>query len=387
MSLVIIPNGIRYPSSIFGNQSIRFSATAGGLSTISNIATIDATNEKTAIIGHVYWSDHGSKTMDSTSKIHFRTATVTFADASTNLRVGLQDVSTTSGPPMQPDGTFDVYRDLPGNNGSELTSATDNTVTSVALSTSGSKTVNHGDLIAVVFDMTARAGSDTLTLGGLLFDDRNITPGSYTNLTGTWAVNAGTVMGQVMLEAADGTFGIISGIPYFSGGSAYDFASTSNPDEIGLIFQVPFKCKIDGAVIVGIGNNAAADATMRLYSTPTGTPTEMASYTIYGERSNNATDDRLMRISFSNEYELMPNTDYCIAIEAIGASNFSLGYITLADANHRDANGYNNCRKGYRTNGSGAFSETTTEIPLMAVNISRIDDGLGGGVASFNIGI
>ena len=70
-----------------------------------------------------------------------------FSNGSTNLRIGLQDVTPATG---FEDGTFDVYADLVG--------GTDTIAEDVILATpmeSGTKTVTHGDLLAIAIEMTA----------------------------------------------------------------------------------------------------------------------------------------------------------------------------------------------------------------------------------------
>lgn len=388
MSFVSISgNGHIFPTLL---PMLRLYSTGGGIDTTSfqSVGTIDAATEKLAFIGHVKWSDNptAAKTVGASSKIHFRTGAATFADAGTNLRIGLQDVSTASGPPVQPDGTFDVYADVAGNSGL-ITSSDDSVLKSITLSTSGSKSVAQDQLIAIVFEMTARGGTDSLGLTNFYSIDRTNLPTSLVYI-GSWAVV--TINGSVpnvMLEAEDGTFGILRGAMYIAHGGQHSFASTSTPDEYALLFQVPYACKVD-AVILATGNTSAtADFSLVLYSTPTGTPTALATVSVLGEHLSNQSDDRYMIVPLGAEYGLQPNTDYAIAMQSTGAGNAILGYFDIGNAAHRTANGLGSCRQGTRTNATGAFSETTTRIPLIGVQISALDDGAGMGKASLNIGI
>lgn len=385
MTLQAVQGGIFFPSVIIGNPRITWVGTAGGL-TQTSTSPIDAATEKIAFMGHARWegSPAGAKTFGTSSKIHFKTGTVTFADAGTTVRVGIQGVSGdgsgVSG--MTPDGAFDVYVDLAGNGG-VITSSDDNVYKSVTMST-GSKSITDGDLIAIVFDMTARGGSDSLILAGPTSDGYFTNPGYRLYNGGAWQNFSGAVMPNILLEADDGTFGILRGAMFIIGPSSqnfsatYSYTSSSSPDEYGLIFQVPFCCKVD-ALWFSLATSAAnADATIALYSDPLGTPTVMASASHYGEYGNNGTDNRPRLVPIT-EQTLAPGTDYCVALVAAGAGSCVLGYTTLASANHRTVQGLANCRRGSRTNATGAFSEMTTEIPLMGVQISALDDGATAG--------
>lgn len=391
MSLVKAPGLIPFPPLILGNPRSSFTGTTGGLGATA-FGTIDAAGEKLAYMGEVLWEDGASHTMGASSKIHFVTGTVTFASASSTLRVGLQGVSTTTVTSLTPDGTWSVYREMLGTS-SDFTSSDDNIQKSITLSTSGSKSVAHGELVAVVFDLIARAVSDSISLVGMTSDAYNTWP-AVRNYTTSWQNFATAPIPLLMLEADDGAKGILAGSLYcktFSTSTqctqSYAFTSSSSPDEYGLIFQVPFRCKVGGCIIsMGTDAATAADATLRLYATPLGTPSSLVSKTLYGEQSIGGTDDRPRHYMFGSEVILEPNTDYCLALEATSTGNIDLGYIEFGDASHRACMGLANCRRGTRTNGTGAFTETTTQYPLMALLITALDDGNGSGATQMNIG-
>lgn len=391
MSLVKTPGLIPFPPLILGNPRSYFQGTTGGIAS-SAIGAIDAAGEKIAYMGEVLWEDGASHTMGSSSKIHFATGAVTFASASSTLRVGLQGVSTTTVTSITPDGTWSVYREMLGSSG-VITSSDDYILKSITLSTSGSKSVAHGELVAVVFDLIARGVSDSIIVQGMTSDGYCVWP-AVRGYTTSWQNFSNSPLPLLMLEADDGAKGILAGGLYcktFSSGAAcsatFTFTSSSSPDEYGLIFQVPFRCKVGGCIVVmGTDAATAADATLRLYATPLGTPSALVSKTLYGEQSVGGTDDRPRHYMFSSEVILEPNTDYCLALEATSTGNIEFGYIEFGDASHRACMGLANCRRGSRTNGTGAFTETTTQYPLMALLITALDDGNGSGAAQMNIG-
>jgi hypothetical protein len=347
-------------------------------SALSAMGTMDATGEKLAMVGTVFWADRSTsaKTFGTSSKITIRTNNVTFADASTNLRVGIQDVATSGTVFAQPDGTFDVYADIGGTSGL-LTSSDDGVAKSFTMTT-GSKSITQGDLIAIVFDMTARGGSDSVQISG--FSGRNYNyPMPPLNLenTGSWAQVATYCVPNVLLEADDGTLGVFRGGQfYLSASTNWTFSDSTNPDERGLLFRVPFGCKIDSIRFMTGANDANADFTITLYSDPTGTPAAVVSRSWLGEHMAGNAGPRYLQVQFPDQYALSANTDYVLAIRATGSGNVSLGYYTLANALHRNVNGCANCAYAYRDGGSGAFNVSgTSTIPEMAILISAIETG------------
>lgn len=386
MSLTRLEYGLPFPPGLLGNARLTLSGAVGGFA-FNTAGTMDATAEKVTMAGQVYWqgAPTSAKTFGASSKIHFRTGSVTFADASTNLRIGIQDVITASGTVMTPDGTFDVYADIAGNSGT-ITSADDSVVKSITM-TAGSKSIAHGDYVAVVWDMTARAGSDSVVISAISGYGQASHPVVMAYVT-AWFLGSTALMPTVILEADDGTLGIIRGGSFASSSGSFDFQASTTPDENGLIFQVPFRCRADCLMVNMSSNSALADGNVNLYSDPLGTPVELASVAFLGEQGSGGTTETPWMFQLSSEVVLEPNTDYCVSVEATGTANVSLGYVVLADAAHRTVLGLNNCRHGTRSNGTGAFTEASTiNIPIMAVMISALDNGTGMGNASLNIGL
>ncbi len=101
-----------------------------------NNATMDGAGESQAFIGKVFLeAGTGSKTISSAGgKIRWRSGTVTFANAGTNFRIGIQDVASTG----LEDGTFDVYADLVG--GTDTITGSADQLTAME---TGTKTISH----------------------------------------------------------------------------------------------------------------------------------------------------------------------------------------------------------------------------------------------------
>ena len=351
----------------------------------------DLTGEKVALIGRVSIAGRATGKVISAAgggSIAFRLGITTWANASTALDVGIQDVDTTTGSPVRPDGTYDVKRTLvPGTD--TLTGSATNTIAMTG--GTGSKTISHGDLIAVVFDMTTRAGADSVA-----FPTVNGSAGSQSLPTVSALITASWAVGTHHLPAVqivfdDGTLAIIEGgYPVLdSAGTAETFADSTNPDERGNIFQVPWDCSIDAVMALFSSAALTGDFEVQIYSDPLGTPTSMlpggTALTVLIETFR-ATGQGYFTIPLVSEISLTRNTPYCVAIKATGAGNAGLVSSTLAHEQWRQfLPGCLLTRKGTRNNGSGAFSETTNVIYNIGVRISGFPETVGGsGGASFS---
>lgn len=376
MTLVTIPTGLLYPmhSDYTGTQQ----------KTASNSGAMAATADKLAMIGRVYIDGRpgSAKTLSAAGggSISFRTGTVTFANAGTTIDLGIQDVDNTAsaGPIGRPDGTFDVKRTLTG--GTDIISS--NTWTTFAMTGgTGSKSIAHGDLIAVVFDMTARGGSDSviLSLGG---SSANL-PTTNRFTSSSWQT---TTQGaaNVVITFDDGTLAIFdAGIPFSTAQQVETFDDSSNPDERGIAFQIPWDCKIDALwADVGI-SGATSDFDVNLYSTPFGTPAAVpgTTFSIRAEQHGNGSNQFYASFLLPAEVTLSRNTDYVLAFKATGAGQVRLQNYVFGNTAYRAFLPYASIAKVTRNNGSGAFTAESPAITMyqMGVRISALQDASGGG--------
>lgn len=335
--------------------------------------TLDAANEKAALCGYLVWQ--GRATSKAVSKIHFRTDSVTYADAGSSLRVGLQDLATSAGPPTQPDGSFDIFDDIAGGD-AELTSASDSTFVTATM-TSGSKTLSTGDKIAVVWEMTARGGTDSVRLAALSHNTNLASPVGLVDTTGSWAVSS---LPLVIIEASDGTLGTIVGTIPITASATQAFSDSSDPDEYGLVFKLPVEVKVTGVMMTIQSAGATSDFDINIFSDPFGTPAAVSgtTFSILGENGNTGGRAPYM-IYFPAEVTLSAATDYVLALKATGAGNVTICIYTLRDAADRPLLGLNNCGLTTRNGGTGAFAATTTtQVPHFVLMISSVHDGSGG---------
>jgi len=380
-SIVEFAEGLQWP---FGQDY----GIAGSALILSVINTLNAASTRAAQMGQVQIPGHlTSKTISAAGggKIWFRIgSTLTFASGSTSITIGLQDWSTTSGPPSVPDGVFDVSATVVGGGGG--LAAGWNSITM----TSGSKTLSHGDPIAVVHDMTARGGSDSVQVGG--GGNRTRWPDNSARFTGgTW--QSIFVDCNCVIQFDDGTLGIIGkwNLPIIAA-SGDNFNTSSSPDENGMLFQVPFDCEFD-AIYCTISQTSAGNLVWGVYSNPLGSPSLLSggSYTWDGNQAANASGTDAFGCFFlPAPVALSKNTDYAVTANTSGGTGgVRLCYIQLADTAYRAfIQGGTTIKKVSRNNGSGSFSAESPAITIyqMGIRICGLVDtatAAGGGSPIF----
>lgn len=354
-------------------RELLFAARDFGLR-ISGTTIADAVGESTAYVGYIFLQggDGSSKVLSAAGggKIHFAVApTLTWANAGTTLRVGVQDVDGTSG---LEDGTHDVYADLvPGTD----TLTVD--VPKAATMTSGTKTITHGDKIAVVIELVARAGADSVrpyvNSGPLA---QNLPYCTVDQGAGP-AKNA--VLPLCIIEFDDGTIGHFGpGTALATATNTTSFNSGSTPDEYAMLFSLPFRAQVSGLAGLLGEIDTTEDGELILYSDPLGTPVAERTVTIDPDvvaQTGNAAGETVVPCT---GFIIQPNVTYAVAYRPTSTGNRVVGNLVLATANGRKAHPLGDTiQGGSRTNQTGAFGTlSTTTIPALGVLVSHLDDGL-----------
>lgn len=329
--------------------------------------TIDAAGEKYAFVIQV----PKTGTLD---KFEFRVGAVTF-DAASVLRASLQTPSPTTG---EPDETQDEYRDI--------TSLTANfwivpgLMTSDGTDGGAKRSVTEGDLLACVVEFQTFTTGDTVAVS--ITSKANIGgaynyPYNTVKLGGSWTKQS-AVQPIVALKYDDGSYAYTGALPA-SAINVIGWASGSTPDERGLIFQMPFKCRVCGAFCRAILSGAGGTMDLVLYDSDGSTP--LITYSIDRDIQEAITSYRWRTFKFATTAILTVNTNYRLVLKPTSAVANSVG---LADFEVNAAAILNAVPGGQswhyteRTD-AGAWTQTTTKQPMMGLLIDRLDDGVGGG--------
>lgn len=342
-------------------------------------ALIDAAGETCDIYGFVHWDGEpaSAKTVSSAGgKITIRFAAVTFADAGTTLRIGIQDVDPAAGPPARGDGTHDVSADLVG--GTDTITA--NAPRETAMET-GSKSIAHGDLICIRAELISRVSPDSLQVNNLT----NVFQGQPYGVTLNSTTDA-SAMPTALITADDGTVGWIDGGVFYDSITQRNFDSTTaTADEYASIITFPIGMDVAGYWFHGRMFTADGLVKCILYTDPLGTPVIATSVTIDTNRLTTNSFGGLNRAMFPAAVNIPANTKFAVSVQpqdAIGdclVSELLLGStITGRTLPFRTLGG--TWSKGTRLDATGALTEDVNSIMMIGPVINAIDIPAGGGM-------
>lgn len=347
-------------------------------------AVLDAAGESVAVIGKLELEAgaSGAKTLSAAGggSITFRTSSsITFANAGTTLRIGLQDVDTATG---LEDTTFDVHGDLTG--GDALATGAFREVTMGT----GTKTVSAGDVVAVVYEMTARGGADSVQIrrmaaGGLL-PALPLASGAgipYGTLD-TGSLSKQVFMPLAVIRFDDGTLGWIRGANQlvFSTGSVQSVGinSGSTPDEYIGTFQPVVPMQINGVAVIVTNIAGSDDFEVLLYADPFGTPAVLATGVIDPDVVHGG---GLIYVRF-DPVSLSVGTVYGVAVRPTTANTITYNYYTLGsgfDWIKGAAHFGTSLTLAARSDQSGAFVVVQDyDAPAFVLDVCGLDDGAGG---------
>lgn len=344
-------------------------------------ATMDAAGESTSYIGKVYLeAGSGSKTISAAGggRIMWQAGTVTFNDSGTTLRVGINDVGATG----VEDGTHDVYKDLVG--GTDVITASSPHFATMG---TGTKTLNHGDVIAIVIEMVSRGGSDTVQANGSSPNGGFFGQGLFPyRANDTGAGPTKTAVGPVgaAIEFDDGTLGWIDPFcPIPSNATTtITFGSSSTPDEYAAVFKLPFKFTARAAIF-NLGFIASTDTfDIVVYSDPEGTPAVVQTITVnpalVGATGYSSAYFHITQ--FTTPITFNPDTWYAVAVRPTSTNTIQIGHISLGSGNKKYKRALpfgENIKFSGRTNQTGAFTEVQDYfLPIFGLMISQAENGI-----------
>lgn len=359
--------------------------------TVGTASTLNATGETTQIVGAIHLENPlgGSKTISSSGgKIVWVTGAVTFSSGSTTFVVSIQDVSSASSP-GQGDGVNDVSVSYTGGGGG----ITANSVQQSAIA-SGSKTISHGDSIAIVLSMTARGASDSIVVQHAPTGTEvnpNILGGSIVeNTTGSYANTSAYPMAYIIFD--DGSVGWMYGFTMQKSVTTVTINSTTGTaDEYGNLLNLPFTFYALGVeIMVSLAGNSS-DFEILVYSDPLGTPTVQRTLTIDATQASVTASVRFIGLPFSSPYLVTANTPIGISCRPTTANNISI-YAWDGDGVKSDKihppNSYAYAIR--RLNNTGAFSDYnggTAKTRLMSVHLYGYYVEQGVNMCSGQIGV
>src|ERR1051325_2984643 len=290
---------------------------------VNSPGLIDATGEKVAWIGQVWFPDRtGSK---SIRKVGFRFGTITKTGGS-GLTVSLQDVSTAAGAEARPDEVQDQTVAIANGDAGFASNVWYQTG-----AFSADRSVNFGEFLAVVleFDGSGRLGSDAVRVANL----DSVTSGSHIPAVGVTLKSGGNwniilQVPNIILEFSDGTFGTLSGsFPASAITSNIFNTGTAGADEYALKFTVPTDTVIDGAVVVAF-QSSAHHGVVTLYDSVN---TVLATVTLSHHTDS---EFRYAYACFSNKVTLTAGATYRLSFQSADTTSVRLFTWDVSAAGH-----------------------------------------------------
>jgi len=342
---------------------------------VFSTSTLNATGQKMAFVGRVWWA--GRSGTKAIRRVGFRFGTVTKASGS-GLTVSLQDIATASGPPGQPDETQDQTVSITNADAGFASNLWYRTGT-----LSADRTVSLSDPLAVVveFDGSGRLGADSINIAFLPWAATAL-PGlgqPVLKSGGTWAL-VSSVIGNLILEFSDGTFGTLDGCIPVSAFNTHTYNSGSAADEFAMPIYLPFACKIDALRASVSPAGGTSDFSLVLYQGTTALVTASVDANQYAQAAL-----RSVEIPIA-ETTLSANTQYYLSVRPDTANNISVYSFDVNAAGHLATYpGGTEFSYTTRVDAGSWASKTTTRALLAGIRISSLHDGTGGGGGSWGV--
>lgn len=341
-------------------------------STSQACATIDAANEKMAVLCHCPVSG-------SLTDIAFRTQTVSVTSGPLNFDVRLETV--VSG---RPSGTLWATN----TNGNASIATTDDNVWKTVTLTAAA-TVTKGEPIGIVIKAPG-SGTFSVTWGG--FTAVNAGSGQFPCLLQDIAPADGTYDTTAVVDRApslavkvDGVWWRIEPWAAVDAMQLGSFSNASGIDEVALRFVCPFGMRACGAVLYTYNMAAGAYFTVSLWPDSASSQTDAdsiaqvaMSQTLWG----GTTQDGIITVFFQQSPTLAINEVYWLGMRADTATAVTMvgvqaTSVALMEAMVAGASGYEGQRK-WTAGSAPAWTTFTTTTPLFALIVDGVDTTSGG---------
>lgn len=337
--------------------------------------TFDSTTDRVAFIGSMPVAD----TLD---KVYFRTGTVT---TGTTVEVRIESLSNgrPSGSLIAAGASVTV----------EIADANDNAWKTAAIGTPPTLAAGAEFAVVIKYSSGSTPNLQFTAAEAELHGLYGHSPACLQDTgAGTWA-NAAGQWNWIIEGGSSGVLHLPGLLPADGSGTLQAFNSGSSPDEYALKFVAPFKARCVGLSAALFNIAAGADFTLSLWP---------ASSSVDGDALGQAARDGDLALSTTQDgyvsaffapVTLVAGTTYYAGIRADTANNLSAGLLPapsgITNAMRGFPLGANTAHlstRAWSAGSAGAWTDTTTTLPLISLLLDQLDDGAGGGRAQFLIG-
>jgi hypothetical protein len=307
-----------------------------------------------------------------------RPQTVTQAP-SNGLKFSFQDVASTGGS----DNVVDQYRVVTAGIAAATWLSPPGPLTDDGTDTGVKRTVSAGEWVACVVEFQSFVAGDSLTWSSLTStqnqnntDTNNYQYGISGTNAGAW--NGGNVDFVCVAVRYDDGYEFVSPAhgPYSAlSGNAQAFDDSSNPDEYGLRFILPFDFELCGVRVRSAEGASTGTADVKVYSS---TDSLLDSFTVEGQKNNLAALSRTSYFPLTRFSPYGGGAVHRLTFKATHASNdWRLEYFDVPTNDHLDCFGGGKEWYWTQRNNDGAWTDITTRRPWIQLHLSRVN-----GVAS-----
>lgn len=252
----------------------------------------------------------------------------------------------------------------------------------LSVTTSGQKTITlatpatmtKGDIVAVVISFNAFVAGN-IAIGGMI-DSTSITLDNRfpyaTHFTGSWAQKRDR-MPLMGIKYNDGTYGFTGwSMPVNSTAfGSYSIGTGTTPDEIGVTFTVPVGMRLFG-VRVQVRAGAASNLRVKVYNSADALQTSVDLPYDLGKGMH--------EIFFPATVSLTANSTYRVTILALTVNTITLDNIQFVEAAALAGGPFGTAYYKTHRKSAGAWTDTTTEVPMMYLIMDGVDAGSSGGM-------
>lgn len=209
---------------------------------------------------------------------------------------------------------------------------------------------------------------------------------------GTWAVVTGGW--EWIIEWSTGGVLYTPALnPTSGGGTITSYNSGTSPDERAMRFQISSKRRCVGMLVPLFNVAAGGDLTFSLWDATGDTDAEaLGQASIDGDFPSSTTQDGLVALYFDAPVELSIDTTYYAGVRADTANSIGVGEMgnsTVTDAMKAYPGTRGQCwlaTRVWTAGTAGAWTETTTTLPLIYLLFDQADDGTGGSGSAASVG-
>jgi hypothetical protein len=245
--------------------------------------------------------------------------------------------------------------------------------------TGAKRVVTKGDWIACCLRFENFVASDNITISGISIDSKtgvngqlNTYVATSTSSGATWTTTNTSPI-NIALKYSDGTYAVLDWphIPASASNSRI-FNSGSTPDERGLLFQVPFPCRLS-SVWARVDSDGAFDIVLYDAASSVVISETIAHLNVFGTAGANG------QYMLTTPQPLTKNVNYRLAFKPTTVTSITIYDVDFNSSVIRATNPGGSTWKSTSRTDAGAWTDVDTNLPIMGLVFDGFDDATGGG--------